>query len=175
MAARSLPTTSFTKGIFGMEDRFGGVRGVRGNAHGVLPTLVMTPTTKEEFPAQPEGDDTTEDELVGAQPEDEETTDDELVGAQPEDARPAEWYQRKSGSLAHYGMFEPAIPFTHQDWCRPSSTTQSLCLEDSAFNPSTWNHSCRFTDKFTGKNVITLDSEEDGVITAQFTDPIRGP
>ena len=36
-----------------------------------------------------------------------------------------------------------------------------------------YDHSCRFTDKFTGKRVITLDYEEDAVITAQFTDPIR--
>ena len=42
MAASSLPTTSFTKGIFGMGDRFGGLRAVRGNAHGALPTLMMT-------------------------------------------------------------------------------------------------------------------------------------
>ena len=40
--------------------------------------------------------------------------------------------------------------------------------------PPTYGHSCRFTDKFTGKKVITPDSEEGGVITAQFTDPIRG-
>ena len=42
MVASSLPTTPFTKVIFGMEDRFGGLRVVRGNAPGALPTLMMT-------------------------------------------------------------------------------------------------------------------------------------
>ena len=41
-----------------------------------------------------------------------------------------------------------------------------------SYQLSTVYHSCRFTDKFTGKKVISSDSEEGGVITAQFTDPI---
>ena len=47
MVASSLPTTPFTKVIFGMEDRFGGLRVVRGNAPGALPTLMMTLQRKQ--------------------------------------------------------------------------------------------------------------------------------
>ena len=36
------------------------------------------------------------------------------------------------------------------------------------------HHSCRFTEKFTGKRVITPDSEEGGVITPDFTTPVKG-
>ena len=85
----------------------------------------------------PTDDDTTEEEFPG-QPVDNVSTDDELVGAQPEDDRSAEWYQTRAGSLPMFaGMFEPPIPFIHQAWRRPSSTTH--CMTDSPFNPAVWN------------------------------------
>jgi hypothetical protein len=71
-------------------------------------------------------------ELVNStHPTDDDTTEEEFP-AQPEDARSTVWYQSRAGSLAEHGMFEPAIPFIHMSWSRPSSTTQ--CLEGSPFN-----------------------------------------